>query len=270
MIDTHCHLTFPDFAGKVPEALAEAAAAGVSGCITISTTTRDCLEALTLATTHARVWCTSGIHPLHAHEGPHEWGNLRVVAGHERCAAWGELGLDNHYAEPARAVQHEVLAAQLAFIEACKKGEAWEGTKGTAIDKPIVIHCRKAFDDLIPILKRTSLDPARFVFHCFTGGVEDMKKVLDFGACVSFTGVATYRNAPEVREAARLVPADRIMVETDAPFLPPEPVRGTRPCTPAMVRHTAEALAATRGERFEAFHEQLNANTRAFFGVDAR
>ncbi len=270
MIDTHCHLTFPDFTGKVPAVLAEAAAAGVSGCITISTTTRDCLEALALATTHARVWCTSGIHPLHAHEGPHEWGNLRIVAGHERCAAWGELGLDNHYSEPPRAVQHEVLAAHLSLIEACRRGESWQGTTGPAISKPVVLHCRKAFGDLIPILNRTTLDPARFVFHCFTGGPEDMRMLLDFGAMVSFTGVATYRNAPEVREAARLVPPDRIMVETDAPFLPPEPVRGSRPCTPAMVRHTAESLAATRGEPFERFHEQVDANTRRFFGIDAR
>ena len=271
MIDTHCHLTFPDFAGGagVPGVLTEAAAAGVSGCITISTTTRDCLEALRLATTHERVWCTSGIHPLHSHEGPHEWGNLRVVAGHERCVAWGELGLDNHYSEPARSVQDAVLARHLSLIEACRKGEAWEGTSGPKIDKPIVVHCREAFGDLIPTLKRTTLDPARFVFHCFTAGPDEARMVLDFGAFVSFTGVATYRNAAAVREAARLVPADRIMVETDAPFLSPEPVRGQRPCRPAMVRHTAEAVAAARGEPFERFHEQINANTRRFFGIDA-
>ncbi|MBI2759978.1 MAG: TatD family hydrolase [Chloroflexi bacterium] len=271
MIDTHCHLTFPDFAGGagVPGVLTEAAAAGVSGCITISTTTRDCLETLRLATTHERVWCTSGIHPLHSHEGPHEWGNLRVVAGHERCVAWGELGLDNHYSELARSVQDAVLARHLSLIEACRKGEAWEGTSGPKIDKPIVVHCREAFGDLIPTLKRTTLDPARFVFHCFTAGPDEARMVLDFGAFVSFTGVATYRNAAAVREAARLVPADRIMVETDAPFLSPEPVRGQRPCRPAMVRHTAEAVAAARGEPFERFHEQINANTRRFFGIDA-
>ena len=117
------------------------------------------------------------------------------------------------------------------------------------------------------MLKRTKLPAARFVFHCFTGGPEDMRKLLDFGACVSFTGVLTYPNAAEVREAAKLAPSDRIMVETDAPFLPPVPHRGKRPCIPAWVAHTARALAEIRGVSFEALHEQLNANTRRFFGV---
>lgn len=108
------------------------------------------------------------------------------------------------------------------------------------------------------------------MFHCFTGGPEDAKKVLDFGAWISFTGVATYRNAAEVREAIRLVPSDRIMVETDAPFLSPDPHRGVRPCEPWMVSVTALSVASTRGEAFEAFHEQLNKNTTRFFGIDAR
>lgn len=113
------------------------------------------------------------------------------------------------------------------------------------------------------------MDPTRFVFHCFTGDPEDVRKVLDFGAMVSFTGVVTYRNASEVAEAARLVPLDRIMVETDAPFLSPEPVRGRRPCRPAFVRHTAEFLARLRGEDWETFHAAINANTEGFFGVRA-
>lgn len=263
VIDTHCHLTFPDFAGRVDSVLAEAGAAGVDGAITISTTTRDCLEALALAKRYANVWCTSGIHPLHSHEGPHDWFNLRLVAQDDRCVAWGELGLDNHYKEPPAAHQREVLDEQLAFIRACRAGEGGR----PKIEKPVVIHCREAFDDLIPVLRVSGLPMDRMVFHCFTGGPAEVRKVLDAGSWVSFTGVVTYKNAPEVREAARLVPADRIMVETDAPFLSPEPKRGVRPCAPAMVRHTAEALAAARGERFEDFHDRVNENTRRFFGV---
>ena len=135
--------------------------------------------------------------------------------------------------------------------------------------KPVVLHCREAFDDLIPVLRGSGLDTGRMVFHCFTGGPGDVRKALDLGAFVSFTGVATYRNAAEVREAARLVPADRILVETDAPFLSPEPHRGARPCEPWMVSVTARSLAATRGVEFDAFHAQLNENTRRFFGIDA-
>jgi TatD DNase family protein len=264
VIDTHCHLTFPDFAGRVPQVLAEAREHGVVGAITISTTTRDCLEALAIAKIFPNVWCTAGVHPLHSDEGPHEWGNLRLVAGHDRCVAWGELGLDNHYSDPPRPVQDRVLEEQLAFIEACRS----PSSPGGALDLPVVIHCREAFDDLIPILRTTRLDPTRFVFHCFTGTPADARKVLDFGAMISFTGVVTYKNAPEVREAACLVPIDRIMVETDAPFLSPEPKRGTRPCSPWMTSLTARRLAEVRQETWPEFHAAINRNSERFFGVN--
>lgn len=261
MIDTHCHLTFPDFAGRTDQVLAKARANGVTGAITISTTTTDCIQALEIARSHDSVWCTAGVHPLYSDHQPHIWHNLKSVALDPKCVAWGELGLDNHYERPARDLQRLVLDEQLAFIARC---HAEFGAK------PIVLHCREAFDDLIPILRRTSLDPTRFVFHCFTGSVPDMKKVLDFGAHVSFTGVVTYRNAAEVRDAVKLVPADRVMVETDAPFLSPEPHRSARPCEPWMVSLTAQKLAETRSIAFETFHEQINENTRRFFGITVK
>lgn len=279
VIDTHCHLTFPDFAGRIEAVLADAAAAGVSGAITISTTTHDCLDALSVARSHQRVWCTAGVHPLYS--DPHDpraagrnsgasghlWQNLRKVASDPKCVAWGELGLDNHYPDPPRKVQRAVLEEQLGFIQACNHhGEGGIGKQGGL---PVVLHCREAFDDLIPILRATVLDPTRFVFHCFTGGPSDVRKALDFGAMVSFTGVVTYPNAPEVRDAAVLVPSDRIMVETDAPFLPPVPHRGKRPCLPAWTADTARFLSELRGVRFDDFHGQLNENTRRFFGIDA-
>lgn len=261
MIDTHCHLTFPDFAGQTRAVLDEARRHGVSGCISISTTTTDCLDALALATTHPEVFCTSGIHPLHSHEGPHQWGNLLTVIRHERCVAWGELGLDRHYSDPPLSTQHAVLEEHLAFIRSSR------GVDGAPIAKPIVIHCREAFADLIPILARSGIAPHRFVFHCFTGTVADMKLLLDFGAYVSFTGVATYKNAREVREAIRLVPLDRLMVETDAPFLSPDPHRNIRPCAPWMTSVTAKSIALTLNVAFEELHEHLKANTAEFFGL---
>jgi TatD DNase family protein len=232
----------------------------VNGAITVSTTTDNCLECLQVAASFPNVWCTAGVHPLYAEDDRRQWANLRMVAQHERCVAWGELGLDNHYKQPARGVQHEVLEEQLAFIQGCHR----EG-----IVKPIVVHCREAFDDLIPVLKRTSLDPTRFVFHCFTGSVADARKVLDCGAWISLTGVVTYKNAQEVREAARLAPRDRIMVETDAPFLSPDPHRGVRPCQPWMTAVTARRLAELREEPWECFHEAINDNTLRFFGISA-
>ncbi|TVQ61900.1 MAG: TatD family deoxyribonuclease [Phycisphaerales bacterium] len=258
MLDTHCHLTFPDYEGAVDRVLADAAAAGVTGAITISTTTQDCIEALAIAASHENVWCSAGVHPLYADRTPHKWGNLKHVARHEKCVAWGELGLDNHYTNPPRELQRSVLEEQLAFIESCAR----EG-----IDLPVILHCREAFKDLIPVLEATTLDPARFVFHCFTGAPDDMRMLLDFGAHVSFTGVVTYPNAPEVREAALLAPLDRIMLETDAPFLTPAPHRGVRPNAPKYARVTAEFLANLRGERWDDFHAQINENTSRFFGI---
>ena len=139
----------------------------------------------------------------------------------------------------------------------------------SGLAKPVIIHCRDAFDDLIPVLKASGLPPARFVFHCFTAGPREMQLLLDFGASVSFTGVATYRNATALREAIAMVPLDRMMVETDAPFLSPEPVRSVRPCEPAFVVHTARAIAALRGLGVAELEAILDRNARSFFGLPA-
>lgn len=261
MIDTHCHLTFPDFAGCVEETLEHAANLGVDGCITISTTVDDALAAQTVAEAHERVWNSVGVHPLYADKGPHDWRLLRHLASAPKCVAWGELGLDNHYDRPLREIQDRVLEEQLDAIGLAHA--EWDRSL------PVVLHCREAFDDLIPRLRATALEPSRFVFHCFTGGPREARQCLDFGAMISFTGVVTYPNAPEVREAARLVPPDRIMVETDAPFLSPVPHRGKRPCRPGYARHTAEALAELRGEAWPEFHRAINENTERFFGIRA-
>ncbi|MEI7657350.1 MAG: TatD family hydrolase [Phycisphaerae bacterium] len=261
MIDTHCHLTFPEFAEAtdgVAKALALAAAHDVSGCITISTTARNALECLAVAHAHSRVWCSAGVHPGYSDEGPHDWSVMRRVGEDPKCVAWGELGLDRHWPEPDIELQRRVLDEQLAAIESWTR----EG-----LAKPVVIHCREAFDDLLPRLANSSLPRDRYVFHCFTGTPDEARRVLDFGAWISFTGVVTYRNAPDVHAAAKLVPADRVMVETDAPFLSPEPHRKERPCQPWMTSVTAKAIASLRGVPWPAFHDQLNENTFRFFGI---
>ncbi len=258
VIDTHCHLTFADYAGRIDEVLAQARSAGVMGAISIATTTVDSHDALLVAQEHEHVWCTAGVHPLYADKGPHDWDAVRTIAADPKCVAFGEMGLDNHYSKPPIETQRRVLADELACIESCVRG---------GIDKPVIIHCREAFDDLIPVLKESTVRPERFVFHCFTGTPEDMTKVLDFGASVSFTGVVTYANASYVADAAKMVPSDRIMIETDAPFLSPMPKRGVRPCVPAFARYTAEFVARARGVSFHEFHAQIDANTERFFGI---
>ncbi len=262
MFDTHCHLTFDAYDpakrdGGVAGVLRDAAAAGVRGCITISTTSVSCQEALAIAEQYDTVWCSSGVHPLHSDEGPHDWEVIVRVARHPRCVAWGELGLDNHYKEPEKSIQLATLDEQLNVIVEHRAD----------IDKPIVIHCREAFDELIPILKDTGIPGERFVFHCFTGGPKEMEQVLGFGAWVSFTGVLTYRNAKEVREAAKLMPLDRVMVETDAPFLTPDPHRGQWPNEPKHVVHVAKTLAEAHGIGRQEMERILDANAIRFFGI---
>ncbi len=257
MIDTHCHLTFKQFDGRVESVLADALAVGVRGAITVSTTSENCRAGLELAQQHEQVWCTAGAHPLYADE-PCDWTVVREVAQHPKCVAWGELGLDNHYDKPLRSAQNTLLERQLAFIESCSN----EG-----IIKPIVVHCRKAVGDLLPIFRAASCDPSRYVFHCFSETVDDAQEILDFGAWISFTGIVTFKNATEVAEAAKLVPADRIMVETDAPFLSPEPVRKMYPNEPKNVVHTARFIAKLRGVDPVDFERQLDANAERFFGI---
>jgi len=260
MIDTHCHLTFKEFAGRTAQILNDARQAGVRGAITVSTTSADCLQAAALAATHENLWCTAGIHPLYADE-PRDWANVKQVASEPKCVAWGELGLDNHYDHPPRAVQDAILEEQLAFIESCRAEDP------SCFDMPIVVHCRKAFDDLLAVFRAAPFDPSRYVFHCFTGSPDDARRVLDFGAWISFTGVVTFANAPEVAQAAKLVPSDRIMVETDAPFLTPEPMRKIRPNEPKFVVHVARRLAELRGVDPVEFEQQLDANAERFFGI---
>jgi len=259
MFDTHCHLTFPQFAGRAEQILRAAGVAGVRGAITIATIAADCAASLALAERFNNLWCSAGVHPLHSDE-PLDWELVKSCAASPKCVAWGELGLDNHYDHPPRSLQHRVLAEQLAFIQACM-------TEGEQFRKPIVVHCREAFDDVLAILRSAPFDPARYVFHCFTGTAEEARNVLDFGACISFTGVVTFANAPEVAEAARHVPADRIMVETDSPFLTPEPFRKIRPNEPKYVIHIAERIASLRGVHPAEMERQLDDNAQRFFGI---
>lgn len=257
MIDTHCHLTFPQYEGRLSQVLADARAQGVMGAISISTSHRDAGAALRLAEKHPNVWCSAGVHPLYSHEGPHDWGEIERVIRHPRCVAWGELGLDNHYDHPPKATQLSVLEQQLDVIARALP----------EVDKPVIVHCREAYAELIPLLRNSLVKPERFVFHCFTSDAADARRCLDFGAMLSFTGMVTFKSADATREAAKVVPLDRIMVETDSPFMTPEPYRKIKTCEPKHAATTARYLAELRGEAWEAFHAGVNGNVERFFGV---
>ena len=256
MIDTHCHLTFPVLHDRWPQVLDEAASVGVDRVITVGTTPADAERCRAIAEADPRVYFAAGIHPHYAVNVPmSELPRLADLVAHPRCVAFGEMGVDYHYDDPPPRQQHEMFSAQLEVV------------RYSEIDKPIVIHCRKAVDDTIAIINASSIPGNRFVFHCFTESPDDCHKVLDLGAMISFTGIVTYKNAPEVRESAMLVPDDRIMVETDAPYLPPEPHRKVRPNEPKFVTATARFLAELRGVSYERFVEITDANARRFYGV---
>ena len=258
MFDTHCHLTFDCYESRISQVLADAKKAGVRGCITVATTTGDAPRVTALADQHADVWCSSGVHPLYSDQ-PIDWDAMLTAGRHPRCVAWGELGLDNHYEQPPADQQREVLKIQLDRIR------EWTA-EGLA--KPIIVHCREAYDDLIPILVASGLPSERFVFHCFTGTPEEADLVLEFGAWISFTGIVTFKNASQVAEASDRVPLDRLMVETDSPFLTPEPHRTTRPNEPRYVPFVADFLAHRRGIDPKEMHEILDANAERFFGIE--
>lgn len=259
MFDTHCHLTFPEFADRTAAILADAAQVGVRGAITIATSTADSLRVRNLAAEHPALWHSAGIHPLYSDE-PRDWETLKLAASSPKCVAWGELGLDNHYAEPPYVLQRAVLNEQLAFIDACRR-------ENPTLDKPLILHCREAFDELLAVLRASPFDPDRMVFHCFTGTAADARKVLDFGAWISFTGVVTFANAKGVAEAATMTPIDRMMVETDAPFLTPEPFRKVRPNEPKHVVHVAKRIAFLRSMNELELERVLDGNVERFFGI---
>jgi TatD DNase family protein len=255
LIDTHCHLTSAQLFERVDEIIDDAVHAGVHRMITVSTDGDDAVAARELANRDSRVFFSSGIHPLHA-EGEWKWEYVQAAAKDDRCVAWGELGLDRHYKDPPFALQKQLLEEHLAVIEGS------EGDK-----RPIIVHCRRAVDDLLPIFGASTIDSQRFVFHCFTETPEDARKILDIGAMISFTGVVTYKNATEVVSAAEMVPIDRMMVETDAPYLPPEPVRKMRPNEPKNVMHTAAFLAQLKSMDLQEFEKKLDSNAERFFGL---
>ena len=253
MIDTHCHLTSKQLIGDVERVIQSARDAGVVAMISIATGSNDSLEAQKLANQFDEVYFSSGIHPLYADE-QWNWEHVLSAAKDPKCVAWGELGLDRHYTDPPFELQLELLEAQLEHIE------------GQIDDvRPIVVHCRRAVEDLLPVFKQSTISGDRFVFHCFTETLDEARAILDFGSMISFTGVVTYKNAPQVVEAAEFTPLDRMMVETDAPYLTPEPLRTTRPNEPQFVVHTAAFLANLKGMPADQFEQQMDVNARSFF-----
>jgi TatD DNase family protein len=254
LIDTHCHLTFEELAGDVDGVIERSKAAGVTGWVTVGTDPRENQKAVELAEKFENMYAAVGIHPHEARTVTEDTlKELRELAKHNKVVAIGETGLDYHYNFSSREEQRRV------FIEHLKIA--------AELNQPVVIHSREAFEETMEILEQHSGSIKKVVFHCFSGSAEQAKVILDKGFYISFTGVVTFKNAEKTRQAAEAVPLDRLMIETDAPYMSPEPMRKQKINEPALMVYTARRLAELKGMSLADFGEAVTATSKVFFSL---
>lgn len=251
MIDSHCHLTDARLASQLQAVFARAAAAGVSRMITIGTSPADARDAVTLCRAHSNVRCAIGVHPNHCHEvEPSELQTIRELQSDPTVVALGEMGLDYHHHFADRARQRQFFEMQMNLA--------------AELRRPVVIHCREAVDDSLALMRDYPSVPA--VFHCFTGTLDEADRIVAQGYLLGFTGVVTFKNSDPLRDALRRTPRDRVLVETDAPYLTPEPVRKQKVNEPSFVVHTAAMVASVLGVTVEEVDRFTTENAERFFG----
>jgi TatD DNase family protein len=255
LIDTHCHLTFDQLAGDVDGVIGRSIEAGVDGFVTVATEPADMRNALAIAEAHENVWASIGFHPHNAKDVSDDdlatMEKLAVENG--KIVAIGEAGLDYHYDHSPRQIQQKIFRDQLGIAE--------------RVGKPVVVHCREAFNETMAILDEFAGRLKDVVIHCYSGTAEQTKLLLDRGYYISFTGIVTFKKSEQTRQAAGMAPLERMMVETDCPYMSPEPVRNTRPCEPAMMVHIAKRLAEVKGMDFEEFASAVTETSVRFFGL---
>jgi len=254
LFDTHAHLHFPDFADDLNAVLDRARAAGVRGMVTIGTDRETNRAVVALARRLPDVWATVGIHPHDAGEAREaDFEEMERLARDEpKVVGFGEMGLDFFRNLSPPDAQRRVFRRQIDIARRARK--------------PLVIHCRDAHDETLAILGGERVAEVGGVMHCFSGDVEIARRCLDLGLFISLAGPVTYKNARALPEVARFVPEDRLVVETDCPYLPPTPHRGQRN-EPAYVALTAEHVAGLRGADPEALGDALTTNGAKLFGI---
>lgn len=257
LVDSHCHLDFPDFAGELPEVIARAQAAGVTRMVTICTR-RDALPVVRgIADSFAGVWFAFGIHPMRVHEeAPVTVDELVAIARLPRMVGIGETGLDYHYTAETRDLQQTSLRVH------CRAA--------AVTGLPLIVHARDADDDMARILQEEhARAPFSGVMHCFSSGPGLARAALDLGFYLSMSGIAAFPKSEDLRAIFRAAPLDRILLETDSPYLAPPPHRGRRN-EPAYTAHTAAAGAAALGLSLADFAAATSANFDRLFGRAAR
>lgn len=250
MVDSHCHLTDPRLFEQLDDVLARAREAKVEQIVTIGTDPSDAEAAIAVCERHAMVRCAIGIHP-------NETGNveldavdrIRELMKHPSVVAMGEMGLDFYWDKVDRVRQQRFFEAQLQVA--------------SELAMPVVIHSREAVRETLEVLR--AFPSVRCVFHCFTGSAEEAAGILDAGHHLGFTGPITFKKNDVLREVVKMTPLDRLLVETDGPYLSPEPLRSKKVCEPAFVAHTLAMVAQVKGILFSEADAITAATTRAFY-----
>ena len=251
MIDSHCHLTDPRLQSQLAGVLARAASAGIERMITIGTSIADDEAAIALCRTLPNVRCAIGVHPNYTHEADlKDLPRLRELQSDPAVVALGEMGLDYFHKYAPRERQRQFFEAQIQLAQ--------------ELNRPIVVHSREATDDTLAVMHNFS--GVRAVFHCFTGTRDEARKILDAGYLLGFTGAITFKKNDALRDAVALTPTDRMLVETDAPYLTPEPKRSQKTNEPALVVHVAETVARVKRISVEEVDRATTSNVQAFFG----
>lgn len=254
LFDTHAHLTDPALADEAG-VITRAAEAGVQRILTVATSAATSRQCIALAERHPGVWAAVGIHPNEADEaGPGDWEEIVQLAQHPKVVALGETGLDLYW-------QKVPLPLQIDYFERHLQLAQQRGL-------PVVMHLRQSAEDILHVLRRVRQGrPLRGVMHSFTGTAEEAAAFLELGLHLSFAGMVTFKKSEALRTVAAMVPDERLLIETDAPYLSPEPLRGRHPNEPARLVHTAACLAALRGVSLQQLAAQTTANAQRLFGV---
>jgi len=254
LIDTHCHLTFDGLIQDIDGVVARSKAAGVVGWLTVGTDMQENRKAVELADKYENMYAAVGIHPHDAKNVTAETlSQLKELALNEKVVAIGETGLDFHYNLSPHHDQKRAFAAHLNIA--------------AELNLPVIIHCREAFEETMQVLDNHAGRVKKIVFHCFSGSAEQAKIVLDKGYYISFTGVVTFKNAEATRQAAKVVPTDRLMLETDCPYMSPEPMRKQKINEPVLMLHTAEYLAELKGMDLTDFANAVTVTSKTFFNL---
>jgi TatD DNase family protein len=255
LIDSHCHLTYEGLYETIDDVLGRSRSAGVTKWVNVGTTTPENKKSIELAEKYPDILAAVGWHPHHAKEALQDDLDaiIEFAKSSKKVVAIGETGLDFHYNFSKQDAQQQIFAQQAKIA--------------ADLNLPLIVHSRNAFNETMEILNKYKNSLPKLVFHCFTGTVEQAKIVLANGWHISFSGVVTFKNALDIKEVAKIVPLDKMLLETDCPFLAPEPMRKQKTNEPALLTYTAQFIANLRGENFEDFARQVNTTTKSFFSL---